>query len=67
MSDVEGFKLDADEARTVALFLAFLRRLDPAQRRALGVFFDAMAHGLNPLDAADWFVMTGGTPKRPAQ
>ena len=67
MSDVEGFELDADEARMVALFLAFLRRLDPPQRRALGVFFDAMADRLNPLDAADWWVMTGETPKRAAR
>lgn len=67
MSELQSRALDAEEERMTALFLAFLRRLDPAQRRALGVFFDSMAHGLNPLDAADWFVMTGGTPKRPAQ
>jgi hypothetical protein len=51
----------------VTLFLAFVRGLDPAQRHALAAFLDAMASGLDPLDAADWFVMTGETPKRPAR
>ena len=50
----------------VTLFLALLRGLEPAQRQALAAFLDAMAHGLDPLDAADWFVMTGETPKRAA-
>ena len=67
MSDGEGFKLDTDEARMVTLFLAFIRGLDPAQRHALAAFLDAMAHGLSPLDAADWFVLTGEAPKRPAR
>jgi hypothetical protein len=66
MSGVEGYALDTNEARMVTMFLAFVRGLDPAQRQALSAFLDAMAHGLNPLDAADWFVMTGETPKRPA-
>jgi hypothetical protein len=67
MSGVEGYALDTNEARMVTLFLAFVRGLDPAQRQALAAFMDSMAHGLNPLDAADWFVMTGETPKRPAR
>lgn len=66
MSGVDGYTLDADEARMLTLFLAFVRGLDPAQRQALSAFMDSMAHGLDPLDAADWFVMTGETPKRPA-
>ena len=67
MSDGEGFKLDTDEARMVTLFLAFIRGLDPAQRQALAAFLDAMAHGLNPLDAADWFMLTGETLRRAAR
>ena len=64
MTGAQGFRLDTDEARMVTLFLAFVRGLDPAQRQALAAFLDAMAHGLDPLDAADWFVMTGESPKR---
>jgi hypothetical protein len=67
MSAPQGFKLGADEARMLTLFLAFVRGLDPVQRQALAVFLDAMAHGLDPLDAADWFVMTGEAPERPAR
>ena len=67
MSDGEGFKLDTDEARMVTLFLAFVRGLEPAQRQVLAAFLDAMASGLDPLDAADWFVLAGETPRLPAR
>ena len=67
MSDGEGFTLDTDEARMVTLFLAFVRGLDPVQRQALAAFLDAMASGLDPLDAADWFVLTGEPTRRPAR
>ena len=67
MTGAQGFKLDTDEARMVTLFLAFVRGLEPAQRQALAVFLDAMAHGLNPLDAADWFMLTGETLRRAAR
>jgi hypothetical protein len=67
MSAPQGFKLDAEEARMLTLFLAFVRGLEPVQRQALAVFLDAMAHGLDPLDAADWFVMTGETSRRAAR
>ena len=48
----------------LALFLAFVRRLRPGQAHALAAFMDSMAQGLNPLDAADWWVLTGETLKR---
>jgi hypothetical protein len=62
MSD--GFTLDPDEARMVTLFLAFVRGLEPVQRQALAAFLDAMASGLDPLDPADWFVLTGEPTRR---
>jgi hypothetical protein len=48
----------------VTLFLAFVRGLEPVQRQALAAFLDAMASGLDPLDPADWFVLTGEPTRR---
>ena len=66
MGDMRFRARDADELRIVALLLALVRRLDPAQRQVRAGFLDAMASALDPLDAADWWVLTGETPKEAA-